>query len=1131
MIPIALRGWSRLSPSERPRAGFMFALLCLFSVGASWGFLSLNALILTQTPSEWWGDAIIAMGLSTIGISFAMSRVIERYSARDFLARLTSVFAAAALIGIVLLWFGQRAVASMGLFILSETITAIWINLWRALLLTGYDLRVARRILPLMSVAHLLSSFIGGTTYLFFISILQARAEQIAVLWAGVLVIVAIFLYGMPRWIPESANPPPTIDEEHLQASFRDGMRYIVQSPYMRWVAITIFIMSCLSALFYVISSHAATHYSLVSLQSPDLERSLGQLFAWAEVLGALVLLPLQFFIFPYMLQRFGVGGLNLVHAAVGVVLVGLLLPIMTGEAAPFVLIFVAGMLHLYRTLFRRVFRSPINSLLYHAIPIPFKGRVRALISSLIGPFGLVFAGIAAQMTNGYVLLMVVFVLAGCYLMACLIVRRRYTEAMLQLVDREDYSALLVETTETGLVDHQTLRLLYQRLQDAADPITQYFLIDVLAQTGGPDAVPLLLDYAHGMMPDIRLKVMQAVIQSEALTATARAFFVGYIDDSDPELRRTALIGMLRTAAADPPAAVHLALDYLHDPNAAIRSQMVRVVLSYGDAHQKDRARQVLTAMLYDNAFPEHRLEAVRALVAVDDTAYLPLLLDALWDSDDTVRLTTLQGLNRLWRNGIPEAVMAKLREYESLLLDDRVEQVREAELLLLRRLNNEVASRVLIQALGDHSPVIRTTAIQSLRDFDPSIEPQLLHAIDHAPKRIARFAAAVLGLRDRQKYHDIVIQEIQSIITMVHGHHGRIIAMSKCVGYSAFILLIGYSEEQSRQLLEDVFYLLSILHGDQALDVLAGLQSQDRRIHMQAQEALEAFAGARIANRLTPIYDTNPTASSRMVSIPPLHQVMQELATYGDIWLRAFTVFALGQMGARNSQVRQQLLGEIVPQTTPLNACQKALDPALISGLLRGALSSPEAEIRVAAAAAVRMIQDQDIREALFSEAETTMLATIERMIYLKRVSLFQNFTIEQLRALAGICDEQVFKGDSILFRQNDAGGILFVVVSGRVEVGLRGEDTVFMRLATYGPASAFGEMSLFDHSLRSAEAIAVEDTLTLTIRRDPFLVLMRRFPDVSVELMSVLSQRLRDANLRLSQFRTASSQQLPDI
>jgi hypothetical protein len=258
---------------------------------------------------------------------------------------------------------------------------------------------------------------------------------------------------------------------------------------------------------------------------------------------------------------------------------------------------------------------------------------------------------------------------------------------------------------------------------------------------------------------------------------------------------------------------------------------------------------------------------------------------------------------------------------------------------------------------------------------------------------------------------------------------------------------------------------------------------------------------------------------------------VLQDLATHGDSWLQAFTVFALGELSANYAEVRNLLLSHHVSQKTPLNACQKALEPAFITLLLRGALSSPEPEIRVAAFAAVRMIQNQDIREALNSEIESTMLATIERMIYLKRVSLFQNFTIEQLRALANICDEQVFKRDTVLFRQSDPGGILFVVVGGRVEVGLRGEDGEFMRLATYGPASAFGEMSLFDHSLRSAEAVAVDDTLTLTIRREPFLALMRRYPDVSVELMSVLSHRLRDANSRLAEFRTAHSRQAPDV
>ena len=168
--------------------------------------------------------------------------------------------------------------------------------------------------------------------------------------------------------------------------------------------------------------------------------------------------------------------------------------------------------------------------------------------------------------------------------------------------------------------------------------------------------------------------------------------------------------------------------------------------------------------------------------------------------------------------------MLPKLREYEKLLIDDRVEQIREAELLLLRRLNNDLASRVLIQALGDHSPTIRGTAIQALRDFDDAIETRLLHAIENAPARIGRFSSAVLGLRDKQRYTPVVLDAIDATLSTVHDYFARTFTLGQCLGYSTFILLVGYFEEQTRVLLEEIFYLFSILYGEKAFDVLAGL-------------------------------------------------------------------------------------------------------------------------------------------------------------------------------------------------------------------------------------------------------------------------------------------------------------------
>ncbi len=59
---------------------------------------------------------------------------------------------------------------------------------------------------------------------------------------------------------------------------------------------------------------------------------------------------------------------------------------------------------------------------------------------------------------------------------------------------------------------------------------------------------------------------------------------------------------------------------------------------------------------------------------------------------------------------------------------------------------------------------------------------------------------------------------------------------------------------------------------------------------------------------------------------------------------------------------------------------------------------------------------------------------------------------------------------------------------------------------------------MNLFDNSPRSVAAIALQHTLTLRLRREPLIALARQHPDLSLELINILSQRLREANDRVA-------------
>ena len=145
-------------------------------------------------------------------------------------------------------------------------------------------------------------------------------------------------------------------------------------------------------------------------------------------------------------------------------------------------------------------------------------------------------------------------------------------------------------------------------------------------------------------------------------------------------------------------------------------------------------------------------------------------------------------------------------------------------------------------------------------------------------------------------------------------------------------------------------------------------------------------------------------------------------------------------------------------------------------------------------------------------------MLSTAEKFAFLKKVPFFQGMTADQLEALAAVCEEETFAEDTVIFAQGDPGGALYVVVSGRVEIDREKRKGSFVHLATIGPHSYFGEMSLFDDSSRSTSAVALQDTLTLRLRREPLVELVRHDPDLSLELIKVLSRHLRAANERIA-------------
>ena len=139
-----------------------------------------------------------------------------------------------------------------------------------------------------------------------------------------------------------------------------------------------------------------------------------------------------------------------------------------------------------------------------------------------------------------------------------------------------------------------------------------------------------------------------------------------------------------------------------------------------------------------------------------------------------------------------------------------------------------------------------------------------------------------------------------------------------------------------------------------------------------------------------------------------------------------------------------------------------------------------------------------------------------MKELIALKRVPLFSTLTLEQLSSIDQLMVTRHYaKGESI-FLKGDVGSELFVVLEGeiRIHVDHEGREVTLARL---GPSSVVGEMAVFDDQPRSAGAQASDNTTVRVLRRDRLQALVHEHPEVLLEFVRNLSQRIRVMNEQL--------------
>lgn len=128
-----------------------------------------------------------------------------------------------------------------------------------------------------------------------------------------------------------------------------------------------------------------------------------------------------------------------------------------------------------------------------------------------------------------------------------------------------------------------------------------------------------------------------------------------------------------------------------------------------------------------------------------------------------------------------------------------------------------------------------------------------------------------------------------------------------------------------------------------------------------------------------------------------------------------------------------------------------------------------------------------------------------------LRSVPLFASLEDDAATELRSLLTEQVVSSNTRLFRHGDQGNAMYLIESGRVRISLQDEDKNDVTLAELAQGDFFGEMSLIDGRQRSADARVIEDSRLAILSRDAFLSFVRSNPDVALNMLSALTDRLR--------------------
>lgn len=141
-----------------------------------------------------------------------------------------------------------------------------------------------------------------------------------------------------------------------------------------------------------------------------------------------------------------------------------------------------------------------------------------------------------------------------------------------------------------------------------------------------------------------------------------------------------------------------------------------------------------------------------------------------------------------------------------------------------------------------------------------------------------------------------------------------------------------------------------------------------------------------------------------------------------------------------------------------------------------------------------------------------------MEKILHIiSQTPLFQDLPEDDLMRIRQIAKDKFYNKGQTVFSEGDDGNGFYVVAAGKVKiykVSLEGKEQI---LHIYGPGNPFGEVPVFSGEQFPANAQTLLKSHLLFFPRTAFTELIANNPSLCLNMLAVLSMRLRQFTLQV--------------